>query len=248
MIANSGLVSSAARQGLDEPVPACPGWQVRDVVGHLGRIFATKEPLIRTRSQEEAEESDSLKSPDSGLIDWFKTQSRALSDAFRVTPSNTKVWSWSDDHSVGFWLRRMAHETLIHRVDVEQAHGENSPIVSELADDGIDEVLTIFMSGCPDWADFELTGNTTRIESSENTWDLEWISWAGISPRSGKRVGPMSSIQLSDQIKNPDCVISGSSADLDLWIWGRGSMSDLAIAGDIELAHSLRTLASEDTD
>ena len=58
------------------------------------------------------------------------------------------TWWW-DERTVGFWGRRMAHEAAIHRVDVEQAHADVTPIDQELALDGVDEVLRLFLAG--DW-------------------------------------------------------------------------------------------------
>ena len=46
-----------------------------------------------------------------------------------------------------FWIRRMAQETVIHRVDAELALGEPfAPIPDDLALDGIDEVLERFLA------------------------------------------------------------------------------------------------------
>ena len=38
-----------------------------------------------------------------------------------------ETWWW-DERTVGFWGRRMAHEAAIHRVDVELAHDDVTPI------------------------------------------------------------------------------------------------------------------------
>ncbi len=37
-------------------------------------------------------------------------------------PDSAPTWSWwPADQSVGFWVRRMAHETAVHRWDAEGA-------------------------------------------------------------------------------------------------------------------------------
>ena len=51
-----------------------------------------------------------------------------------------EAWTWSDDHTVGFILRRQAHEALVHRVDAEQAAGASRELDAELAADGVAEV------------------------------------------------------------------------------------------------------------
>ena len=56
------------------------------------------------------------------------------------------AWTWWDpEPTVGFWLRRLAHETSVHRADVESATGPVTPIASDLALDGIDELLTVHL-------------------------------------------------------------------------------------------------------
>ncbi len=52
---------------------------------------------------------------------------------------------WPPDQTAGFWLRRIAHETAIHRRDMESAAREPTPVDDELAVDGIDEALDPFL-------------------------------------------------------------------------------------------------------
>ena len=66
----------------------------------------------------------------------------------RRTRRRTPAWSWWEpDQTVGFWYRRMALETVVHRVDVETQFGPPSAIDAALAVDGIDEVLTLMLAG-----------------------------------------------------------------------------------------------------
>src|SRR5690606_4655181 len=56
-------------------------------------------------------------------------------------------WHFFDDapSPLEFWVRRQAHETAIHRVDVESARGDEvSPVGEAFAVDGIDELLNGF--------------------------------------------------------------------------------------------------------
>ena len=74
---------------------------------------------------------------------WSSSTSHAPGD-------HAATW-WPPDQTVGFWLRRMAHETSIHRRDVESAVGAETPVAPDLAVDGIDEVLALMLAG--DWSD-----------------------------------------------------------------------------------------------
>ena len=57
----------------------------------------------------------------------------------------TPVWTWGRDKHAGFVLRRMAHETAVHRLDAERTAGREHTIDAELAADGIDEFLFEFL-------------------------------------------------------------------------------------------------------
>ena len=54
---------------------------------------------------------------------WLLDGARRLADAVRQAGPRTSVWSWADDKTVGFWLRRITHDTLVHRLDAELAVG-----------------------------------------------------------------------------------------------------------------------------
>ena len=51
----------------------------------------------------------------------------------------------ASDKTAGFVLRRMAHETAVHRLDAERAAGREHTIDADLASDGIDEFLFEFL-------------------------------------------------------------------------------------------------------
>ena len=67
----------------------------------------------------------------------------ALTSKFAARRPEEQAYTWySPDQRVGFWIRRMAQETVIHRVDAELADGELlAAIPADLAADGIDELL-----------------------------------------------------------------------------------------------------------
>ena len=62
-----------------------------------------------------------------------------------------EAWTWSDDHTVGFILRRQAHEALVHRLDAEQAAGRGHELDAALAADGVHECLDVMYGGMPPW-------------------------------------------------------------------------------------------------
>ncbi len=78
----------------------------------------------------------------------------ALTEQFAARRPEEHAFTWyGPDQSVGFWIRRMAQETVIHRVDAELAAGSQiAAIPADLAADGIDELLVIFVQyGTTNW-------------------------------------------------------------------------------------------------
>ncbi len=121
-------------------VPGCPGWSVADLVRHLGATqrWATSNVTgVRGDRQEVADDQ---------LADWFTEGARLLQTALAVADPSAVCPGFDRVNATpAFWVRRMAHETLMHRLDVEAALDLTGvPLTPELADDGIDEVLHVF--------------------------------------------------------------------------------------------------------
>ena len=243
----SAALAAAAALGLDPVVPSCPGWSVRNVVGHTGAVQRQKEQIIRERWMDGA--PGLADPPDSGLVDWFRAGSKLLLGTLAETDPSTPVYSWySADRSVGFWYRRMAHETAIHRVDAELGHGIVNPVQSILAADGVDEILTVMMEGYPDWAIPTATGDALRIECTDQpgSWSLQFITWSGTSPESGTKYRDEPGI-VFDEAAKPSAVLRGPAGDLDLFLWGRGPRATLGTDGDLALVDKLRGIAADST-
>ncbi|MBB1243254.1 maleylpyruvate isomerase family mycothiol-dependent enzyme [Streptomyces durbertensis] len=140
------LISAAEEAGLGSEVPTCPGWHVRDLVLHVGRVhrWATRhvaERLTEPAGLPEAEVPDEL------LGDWFRDGLHTLVGALDDASDDLRCWTFlrGTANARAFWARRQAHETTIHRVDAELAEGQAlSPVDRDLAADGIDELLAGF--------------------------------------------------------------------------------------------------------
>ena len=82
---------------------------------------------------------------------WLLAGAARIVDAVREAGSDL-VWSFTGPVPAGFWLRRMAHETLVHRADAQlAAGGEPEPVIeAEVAADAIDEWLMLLAGGLGD--------------------------------------------------------------------------------------------------
>ncbi len=231
------LLAEAARKGLDAPVPTCPGWTVQDVVVHTGVIYLRKEQVV-VRGVGDRETA--VDQPTDQFVTWFEDAFTRMLDAFKTKVASDPVWTWHPtDQTAGFWFRRMAHETLIHRVDAELAHGEASDVDEIIADDGIDEAVSVFIGDVPDWATLNRGDNIIELRSPQNSWALRTGSYSGTT-RSGRVLTDIPTALFESTTDSVDCTIRGTAAALNLWLWGRGDMDHLEIEGDPELANFLR--------
>lgn len=129
---------------LDRPVPTCGNWDVAQLVAHTARVFAFVEA---TRAAGSVDAPVQVPGPeaDHGVIDALRTAGDGVAAGLRAAEASDPVWSWTDDRTVGFWRRRLAYETTIHRVDAELAVGlDPAPVDPDLAADGVDEWMTTY--------------------------------------------------------------------------------------------------------
>jgi uncharacterized protein (TIGR03083 family) len=142
----AGRFSAVLAEGdLAAPVPACPGWDVTDLTGHLGGIHRwARDAVVEGRPTEEERpyprDRDALRG-------WFDAGAAQLVATLRATHPDAPCWHFGPKpRTAQFWFRRQAHETAMHVRDVEEAaRGTAMPLHPELVVDGIDEILRMFL-------------------------------------------------------------------------------------------------------
>jgi len=244
--ADAKRLSDAARGGLDAPVPCCEGWTVRTVATHVGDIYAEKAALVDEGWTERQDRRFGI--PGEPITEWFDASAAHLLDVFTHHDPDETVWTWFDsDQTVGFWYRRLAHETLIHRIDVEQARGLSPTIDEALAADGVDEVLNVYVAGGPAWGSIALEDRSARLEVPGRSWSVRLGRFSGRSPATGNTYSDLPALELVDGEALSHVDISGTAGDMNRWLWGRGSLDDLTVEGDRTIAEAVRTVAQEAT-
>ena len=231
-------------------VPSCPEWNLSDLVWHLTEVQDFWGRIVDGLVVD-PETMDDLERPDDGeLIALFDDRSALLVRALGERNATDECWSWhGDGHSVGWARRRQAHEALIHRVDAELTVSTTSEINAELAEDGVDEILSNMIDGpVPEWGEVVHDGvlGTLRSEGSGREWGMRFGRFQGTSPESGTTYDRVT-IDVIEPPSNPEVVISGAAIDLDLWLWGRGDPKGLAVEGDSALLDRVRAIAAEST-
>ncbi len=148
----AGLAEILAEHDQSLPIPTCPEWTLRQLVTHVGRAHRWAAEIARTRSDAAIPFREV---PDGRLPDgraeqtaWLNAGAARIVDAVREAGGDL-VWSFTGPTPAGFWIRRMAHETLVHRADAQLAAGaEPEPVIeAEIAADAIDEWLTLLSRG-----------------------------------------------------------------------------------------------------
>ncbi|MCK2241186.1 MULTISPECIES: maleylpyruvate isomerase family mycothiol-dependent enzyme [unclassified Crossiella] len=201
----------------DAPVPTCPGWTVDQLTAHVGQVFTLVADWIRTGRRRAPTPVPAAS------LDHFTVSAETLLDLLDPRQAARPCATWCPwDHTLGFWIRRMAHEAVIHRADAESALGAISPVPAELAADGVHELLTLWLGTRQPP---RVTGeHVVRLEVPGRTWTIGLNPWV-IDYHEGAE---------------PDVVLRGPASALDLWLWGRGDAAELTVEGDRSAVAALR--------
>jgi uncharacterized protein (TIGR03083 family) len=239
------LRAMAARD-LTATVPSCPGWVVADLVRHVAEVYLHKVECIRRRRAPEPWPPDFSAEEPIALLDRAYA---ALTAEFDARKPADAAYTWHDpDQTVGFWIRRMAQETVMHRVDAELAQGEPpAPIPADLAVDGIDEVLTLFLDYASHrWAgEFGpalagASGRPVRISTDGRAW-LVTATPAGVGVDAGA-VGAG-----GVEVIGSTAAVAGAPDPMLRWLWARGGDTDIRAEGDDAAITELRGLLAAAT-
>ena len=160
----------------------------------------------------------------------------------RCDPEDFSPTWYDPDQTAGFWIRRMAQETVIHRIDAElAADAVVAPIPDDLAIDGIDELLKAFVA------------STSR--SAPKTSPMPWpspgrsysISAGGVEWLVGTAPGSFTVGGGPDMtpatFTNTDTRITGTPTALLRWAWNRetpGEPPAIMIGGNADLTEFRR--------
>jgi uncharacterized protein (TIGR03083 family) len=131
---------------LRNPVSACPGWSVRDLVVHLGNVHAWAATIVETGQRAFETNDEPHANRPRAVSEWYFAKAEDLYQVLRQTPADKPCWNFVFGTGVAeFWQRRQLHETTIHQVDLDVASGRSTEVPAHVAADGIDEVLTVML-------------------------------------------------------------------------------------------------------
>ncbi|SDK86014.1 TIGR03083 family protein [Glycomyces sambucus] len=219
----------------DAKVPSCPEWTATDLLDHVTEVYDHK--IQSMRLFREPGEADAIERTGAAVERFDAALADLLAEFGDRGPESLSHTWYGPDQTVGFWIRRMAQETVVHRADAELAAGRTvGPIDPALALDGIDEMFTVMLAwgsrAYRDWVADDLLANL-GLELGVRAGDTEWtviVSVAGIDIADGITAGASG-------------VVAGSPGEVLLWLWRRLPVDALAVEGDRAAAAALYDLA-----
>lgn len=233
-----GELLAAAAHGAPagEPIPGCPGLTVAETVHHVGAEYRAARRWIRDGMRPRGPDAPTRTAVagagepvEERLVDDLRVALGELRSelAARDPAEPCPTW-WPTDQTCGFFCRRLAHESTVHRVDVQAAAGRQvDPIPPDVAIDGIDEALRL-------WFGYRLGElgivGTRQATVAIHAGGQEWIA----------RAGPTGTELIADA--DVDAVVSGSPSGMYLWLWGRLPDRVVVVDGDHDAAAQLWAL------
>ncbi|MFE6052900.1 maleylpyruvate isomerase family mycothiol-dependent enzyme [Kitasatospora sp. NPDC056446] len=210
----------------DTPVPTCPQWPLRTLVGHVGQEHRWAAELVRAGEQ--------LPAPDPWLADpgapdgwgrWLREGVEELVDTIREIGADTGLNTFFGPRPAAFWLRRQLGDTCVHHYDAALATGTAFGIADDLAADVISETLELLSTPAFETVRPAVAGLRGRGER------------IGFRPRSGQGWVITRTPEVPRWRRGPveaDVVVSGAVADLMLVVSRRLPPQDrrVSVTGD----------------
>ncbi|GIF53083.1 uncharacterized protein (TIGR03083 family) [Asanoa ferruginea] len=233
----AAFAAAVAQAPADAPVPSCPGWTVTDLVHHVGGCYEYVTWLFERGGTDRPDPTRAPAGPpaDEVALAWWQMRYDTLLSTLDATDPEAPMWNWAPQTKrAGFWHRRMAHETAVHRWDAQMATGASEPIEAKLAADGISEVLDTWLP-----AGRRQTGDRPHgvVQLLAADADQEWL----VRLR-GEGVALLDTDTILDGEEPPARVhAEGTASDLLLALYGRVGFDVLVVSGDPTLLTALRT-------
>lgn len=225
LLRSEGALLLGAARDLDAVVPTCPGWTVRDAVAHTAGAYEHKLACIAAGGTRPDPWPPS-RPADRDPVEWYADAHYRLLDTLSTVDPAAPSWTWwPPDQTAGFWTRRMAQETAVHRADVEGASGPITPVDADLAVDGVDEVLVMMLGG--DWRDDPQPSSTGTVA----------VTTGG---RSWRVAMTAERVDVAEVPGDADATVGGEPSDVLLWLWGRVGDENVTFDGDRDAARRFR--------
>lgn len=205
------LLDAAHSVPADTPVHTCPGFTVGEIVRHIGGVYRVAR--LWTTGGKAPKEWQRYPDPGQSTEDYLRAGLTALLRELSThSPGSFAATWWPEERTYGFWWRRMAHETTLHRYDVEDAAGVPiTPVADDFAVDGVDEALAVWFG--QRLSMLGLSGTTAKTVAVR-CGGHHWIARAGPGVTEAWRCS-------AEEAAQADGLVSAPPMPMYLWVWGR---------------------------
>ena len=246
IVTQTKLLSSCIEGAdLTVPVPSCPGWNVGQLLRHLGGGQRWAEATVRTRAEERLPDDhfrdlSAYTDEDPAVLGpWLIEGAVQLANTLRAAGPDAAVNTAPiPEGTAKFFARRFTNETLIHRADATLALGAEFTVDEAVAIDAIDEwmwlgVLPMHFEFHPQMRELLGAGRTVHLHATDTAPDsaAEWlvdltgdaIVWRRSHEKAAVAVrGPLTDLLLviykRREARSAGVEILGDADLLDFWL------------------------------
>jgi uncharacterized protein (TIGR03083 family) len=210
---------AAAPGALEDSVAACPGWTVEDLLWHLAGVYRFADAQLRAEPGSDLAPFDPP-DQDRPVLEVVRGAADEVLAALEATDPTEHRPNWADQPTAAFWFRRLALETVVHRVDAELAAGTAGPVDAALACDGIDELHEVFLVHAARRG-IVGSGETVHLHATDDR--LDGGEWMFTFRPDG--------VDLEHRHGKGDMAVRGPAGQLLLFAWNRRPV-DLTCFGE----------------
>jgi uncharacterized protein (TIGR03083 family) len=236
--ADSAALAEAAAGHLDETVPACPEWTVADLVGHMGGVYGWVSAILATGGARPAAGFSEPPADRDALLDWYaQVRDQMVADLASHRPEDPAwVFVPSAPQNAGWWCRRQALESAVHRYDAQAAAGKAASgkpdrLDPVLAAEGIDEYLTGLLPRIARNQPIEgMTGSFhVHTTDTDGEWSLDFDA---------------ERLAVRHEHSKADTAVRGPASGLYLWMLNRQTAEEggLEVFGNASVVSAWRNL------
>ena len=154
---------------------------------------------------------------------------QAIVPVLRAADPSADYWTFRGPNPLRWWLRRLANETAVHRVDAEQAAGWETAVDAAFAADGIDEKLETYL---PVIARQQPPERPVTVALRAADLGATWTVTVGDDE-----------VTVVRREEAAEATVAADAADLYLWFWQRAPDERVQITGDAAAVNALRAAA-----
>jgi choline dehydrogenase-like flavoprotein len=158
------------------------------------------------------------------LAGWFDAARSDVIEALAGAGTDTAMWTWSEARDSGFFHRRMAHESTLHRLDADLAvDGSLGDVTAAFASDGIDEFVHVGMRHSLRRPERTYPDGSLHLHCTDTEGE-----WMVVPDGSG-------GLTVTREHAKGDVAVRGPAVSILRYIWGR-ERENVDVFGDEGLA------------